>query len=315
MAASEPSPPRTVIRLRVLGVVVAALFSLMFIRLWYLQVLDTSAYSKTVTANQVRARRGPRAARAHHRSERRHHRGRPGDRDITLSRVAAQQHPAVVGQLAAAPRHPAPPRSRPTSPTSSTACTSPFPSSRTPRCRTSSTSASTPRCSPACRRWPTPTAPIPSSQTGVQMLGYVGQITSQQLQSQPVARATSSVTSSGRAGSRTSTRSALRGRPGIDRVEVNAQRTGGGQPGRDPAHLGRRRRDQRRLRARADVAAGTRRRDRVAQGKVQGRRGRRPRPPDRRGARRSCPRPRTTRRGGPTGSPRPTTARSSRRAP
>ncbi len=54
MAASEPSAPRTVIRLRVLGVVVAALFSLMFIRLWYLQVLDTTSYTKTVTANQVR---------------------------------------------------------------------------------------------------------------------------------------------------------------------------------------------------------------------------------------------------------------------
>ena len=63
MTVSEPSSTRTVIRLRVLGVVVAALFSLMFIRLlWYLQVLDTSAYSKTVTANQVRTVEVPRPA-------------------------------------------------------------------------------------------------------------------------------------------------------------------------------------------------------------------------------------------------------------
>ena len=54
--------------------------------------------------------------------------------DITLSRVSAQQHPAVVGQLAAAARHlvgPDPGRPRTTP---STACTSRCPSWRTPRC-------------------------------------------------------------------------------------------------------------------------------------------------------------------------------------
>lgn len=100
LPTGEPSPPRTLIRLRVTGLVVAALFSLMFVRLWYLQVLDTSSYARTVTANQVRPVEVPAA------------RGLILDRndsvlvgdqvteDITLSRVSAQQHPEVVSSLA-----------------------------------------------------------------------------------------------------------------------------------------------------------------------------------------------------------------------
>ncbi len=101
LPTGEPSPPRTVVRLRVMGALVAVLFSLMFIRLWYLQVLDTSSYSRTVTSNQLRPVEVPAP------------RGLVLDRtgttmvgdevtqDITLSRVAAQQHPEVVGALAA----------------------------------------------------------------------------------------------------------------------------------------------------------------------------------------------------------------------
>src|ERR1700677_1286841 len=36
MPNSEPSAPRTLVRLRIIGLLVAALFSLMFVRLWYL---------------------------------------------------------------------------------------------------------------------------------------------------------------------------------------------------------------------------------------------------------------------------------------
>jgi len=99
---SEPSAPRTVIRLRVVGVLVAALFALMFVRLWYLQVLDTSAYSQTVTRNQVRpvqvaAPRGLILDRAGSNVL-------VGDkvtRNITLARVASQAHPDVIVRLAA----------------------------------------------------------------------------------------------------------------------------------------------------------------------------------------------------------------------
>ncbi|HXQ75238.1 MAG TPA: penicillin-binding transpeptidase domain-containing protein [Acidimicrobiales bacterium] len=101
MPTSEPSAPRTIVRLRVVGLLVAALFALMFVRLWYLQVLDTSAYSQTVAQNHVRPVQVP--------SPRGLILDRSGStlvgdtvtRNITLARVAAEQHPEVVGQLAA----------------------------------------------------------------------------------------------------------------------------------------------------------------------------------------------------------------------
>ncbi|HXZ61120.1 MAG TPA: hypothetical protein VEG62_00160, partial [Acidimicrobiales bacterium] len=102
LPTGEPAPPRTVIRLRVMGLVMAVLFSLMFVRLWYLQVLDTSSYARTVSANAVRPVEVPAA------------RGLILDRsgsimvgnqvteEIVLSRGSAQQHPAVVSDLSAA---------------------------------------------------------------------------------------------------------------------------------------------------------------------------------------------------------------------
>jgi penicillin-binding protein 2 len=101
MATSEPSAPRTIVRLRVVGLLVAALFALMFIRLYYLQVLDTSQYSQAVAQNQVRmvqvpAPRGLILDRSGTILV-----GDKVTRNITLSRVAADQHPTVVGQLAA----------------------------------------------------------------------------------------------------------------------------------------------------------------------------------------------------------------------
>jgi penicillin-binding protein 2 len=102
MPTSEPSAPRTIIRLRVVGVLVAALFALMFVRLWYLQVLDTTAYSHTVAQNQVRPVQVP-APRGLilDRSGTTILVGDTVTRNITLSRVAYEQHPDVVGKLAA----------------------------------------------------------------------------------------------------------------------------------------------------------------------------------------------------------------------
>jgi penicillin-binding protein 2 len=102
MPSGEPSAPRTIIRLRVVGVFVAALFALMFIRLWYLQVLDTSAYSQAVAQNQVRLVQVP-APRGLilDRSGTTVLVGDKVTRNITLSRVSAQEHPNVVGELAA----------------------------------------------------------------------------------------------------------------------------------------------------------------------------------------------------------------------
>ncbi len=102
MPSSEPSAPRTIVRLRVVGVLVAALFALMFVRLWYLQVLDTSAYSQTVAQNQVRLVQLP--AQRGLILDRTGSNILAGDqvtRNITLARVAAQAHPDVVSELAA----------------------------------------------------------------------------------------------------------------------------------------------------------------------------------------------------------------------
>ena len=236
MAVSEPSAPRTVIRLRVLGVVVAALFSLMFIRLWYLQVLDTSAYSKTVTANQVRdvevpAPRGLITDRSDDIMV-----GDQVTQDITLSRVSAQAHPAVVGQLAAllgmssaqiqadlandqySLYKPVPILEN--APLSDVLYigehASMFPGV--------STVADTNRT-------------YPMGQTGVQMLGYVGQITSTQLQANQ-RQGYQLGDLFGQSGLENQYQAFLRGRPGTDRVEVDAHGQVVGSLGETPPTAG-----------------------------------------------------------------------------
>jgi penicillin-binding protein 2 len=236
MTVSEPSAPRTVIRLRVLGVVVAALFSLMFIRLWYLQVLDTSAYSKTVTANQVRpvevpAPRGLIADRNNNIIV-----GDQVTQDVTLSRVAAQEHPAVVGQLAAllgmssaqieadlanvqySLYKPVPILEN--APLSDVLYigehASMFPGV--------STVADTNRT-------------YPLGQTGVQMLGYVGQISSAQLQANKSAGYQLGDLF-GQSGLENRYQAALRGSPGIDKVEVDAHGQVVGSLGETPPTSG-----------------------------------------------------------------------------
>jgi penicillin-binding protein 2 len=236
MTVSEPSAPRTVIRLRVLGVVVAALFSLMFIRLWYLQVLDTSAYSKTVTANQVRpvevpAPRGLITDRNNNIIV-----GDQVTQDITLARVAAQEHPAVVGQLAAllgmssaqieadlanvqySLYKPVPILEN--APLSDVLYigehASMFPGV--------STVADTNRT-------------YPLGQTGVQMLGYVGQISSTQLQAHQ-SEGYQLGDLFGQSGLENQYQWALRGRPGIDRVEVDAHGQVVGSLGETPPTSG-----------------------------------------------------------------------------
>jgi penicillin-binding protein 2 len=96
----EQVSPRPVVRLRVIGVFAVALFALMLIRLWYLQVLDASAANQSIVTNEVRDVPIPAP------------RGLILDReggvlvgdglseDITLSRLSATQNPGVVGRLA-----------------------------------------------------------------------------------------------------------------------------------------------------------------------------------------------------------------------
>jgi penicillin-binding protein 2 len=236
MAASEPSPPRTIIRLRVLGVVVAGLFSLMFIRLWYLQVLDNAAYSKTVIANQVRqvevpAPRGLITDRSNAIIV-----GDQVTRDITLSRVAAQQHPAVVGQLAALLGVPSAQIDADLA-NVQYSLYKPVPILENAPLADVLYIGEHAAMFPGVSTVADTNRTYPLSQTGVQMLGYVGQITSQQLQTNQ-SQGYQLGDLFGQSGLEASYESALRGRPGIDRVEVNANGQVVGSLGETPPTSG-----------------------------------------------------------------------------
>jgi penicillin-binding protein 2 len=232
----EPSAPRTVIRLRVLGLVVLALFSLMFIRLWYLQVLDSSAYSQTVTANQVRdvevpAPRGLLLDRTDAIMV-----GDQVTRDITLSRVAAQQHPQVVGQLATLLGIPA---SQIQSDLANVQYSlyKPVPileNAPLPDVLYIGEHAS---MFPGVSAVADTNRTYPMGQTGVQMLGYVGQITSGELQADK-AQGYQLGDLFGQSGLENQYQSSLRGQPGVERVEVDAHGQVVGSLGETPPTTG-----------------------------------------------------------------------------
>ncbi len=99
--APDTRAARPGLRLRVTGIIVAGLFALLGLRLWTLQVLQAPAAAHAVSANQIRSvavepTRGLILDRY----------GNPLVNNqvveqITLSQVAAEQHPEVVGRLAA----------------------------------------------------------------------------------------------------------------------------------------------------------------------------------------------------------------------
>lgn len=101
VAPPEEQPSRPLLRLQIMGMIVAMLFGVMILRLWTLQVLHTRTYAAAVVANGVRVVSLPAP------------RGQIVDRNgtvlvgnkvtqqIVLSRVQAIQHPSVIGQVAA----------------------------------------------------------------------------------------------------------------------------------------------------------------------------------------------------------------------
>ena len=99
--APDSTESRPSLRLRIVAIVMAGLFALLGLRLWALQVLQAPAAAQAVVADQIRSvpvtpTRGLILDRG----------GNPlvGNKvteQITLSRVAAAQHPEVVGNLAA----------------------------------------------------------------------------------------------------------------------------------------------------------------------------------------------------------------------
>ncbi|MGA2037433.1 MAG: hypothetical protein ABSH04_07620, partial [Acidimicrobiales bacterium] len=218
---SEPSPARTVVRLRVVGVLVAALFSLMFVRLWYLQVLDTKGFAQAVTQNQVRnvevaAPRGLILDRS----------GQiivdnQVTENITLSRVSAQQHPEVLGQLAALLGI-TPAQIQADLSNTQYSLYKPVPimvnAPISDVLYIGEHSAQFPGVSATADT----TRTYPMGQTGVQMLGYVGGITSSELSANK-SQGYQLGDLYGQSGLENQYQSALRGAPGVNRVEVDAQ--------------------------------------------------------------------------------------------
>jgi penicillin-binding protein 2 len=99
--APDSTEARPGLRLRIVGIAVVALFALLGLRLWALQVLQAPAAAEAVVANQIRVvpvtpTRGLILDRN----------GYPladnlVTEEITLSRVTAQEDPGVIGRLAA----------------------------------------------------------------------------------------------------------------------------------------------------------------------------------------------------------------------
>ena len=101
VGSPEDKPSRPNLRLKVVGSCVIALFGILVLRLWSLQVIDGKSYATAVTSNAVRTV-SVQAAR-----------GEIVDRngavlaanvpeqEIVLSRAEAAQHPAIVGMVAA----------------------------------------------------------------------------------------------------------------------------------------------------------------------------------------------------------------------
>jgi len=236
MSVSEPSAPRPVIRLRVLGVAALALFSLMFIRLWYLQVLDKSAYTQTVVANQVRpvevpAPRGLILDRTDNIMV-----SDQVTRDITLSRVAAQQHPEVVGQLAALLGIPVA-QIQADLANVQYSLYKPVPILENAPLADVLYIGEHASAFPGVSTVADTNRTYPMGQTGVQMLGYVGQISSSQLQAH---RSDGYQLGDlyGQSGLEGQYQAELRGHPGVDRVEVDAHGQVVGSLGETPPKSG-----------------------------------------------------------------------------
>ena len=101
VGSPEDEPSRPNVRMRVVGGVVLALFLVLALRLWTLQVVDGKTYAAAVTRNQVRvvsvaAPRGEIVDRNDTTLA-----GDVSEQEILLSRSTAAQDPPIVGQVAA----------------------------------------------------------------------------------------------------------------------------------------------------------------------------------------------------------------------
>jgi penicillin-binding protein 2 len=101
VASPEDQPSRPSLRLNVIGLIVVALFAALVLRLWTLQVIDAKNYTAAVNANAIRvvpvvAPRGLIVDRGEHVLV-----GNTVEQEIVLSRAEAQADPQVIGEVAA----------------------------------------------------------------------------------------------------------------------------------------------------------------------------------------------------------------------
>ena len=228
--APDSTAARPGLRLRITGLVVIALFAVLGLRLWTLQVLQAPAAVHAVSANQIRAVAIPPT-----RGEILDSTGLPlvnniVTQQITLSGSRPPTTPRWSGAWPPSSARPLPRSSR-RSTTSSTARTSRCPSWTTPPCPTCSTSKNTRPTSPGSawsrppeRNYPQSEIPGPaaSGYPAAQTLGYVGSISATELKTL-AAQGYQPGDQVGQSGLEYQYESALRGTPGQQQLEVDAQ--------------------------------------------------------------------------------------------
>ncbi len=94
-------PARIGTRLNVIALIAVLMFSAMFVRLWYLQVLNEPSYQKAAVVNEVRNVEIPPPRGMILDRSGKVLVGNQTTEEVTLSRTAATQHPEVVARLAA----------------------------------------------------------------------------------------------------------------------------------------------------------------------------------------------------------------------
>jgi penicillin-binding protein 2 len=232
----EGAEARPNVRLRIVGVVGFALFAVMLMRLWYLQVLDSNAATQQVVSNEVRtvplpAPRGLILDRGDNVLV-----GDGVSEDITLSRAVAQEHPEVIGRLAVLAGE--------STDTASATLSNPIYSQYLPVPVIQGATAyeiayvrQHPALFPGVAVTEETERTYPYGNLAAQLLGYVDVINQQELTANKN-QGYNSNSEFGQAGVENEYESVLRGTAGTERLQVNAQGTVVGNLGETDAKPG-----------------------------------------------------------------------------
>ncbi len=222
VASPEETPSRPLLRLRIVGLVVLVLFAVLVLRLWSLQVIHTKTYTRAVNANQIRsvALPAPRGLIVDRKAT--VLAGNRAENEIVLSRVEAAQHPAVIGQVAAlVTQSPAQVQAAITDVQYSPY--EPVPILRTAPTATVQYLENHPDEYPGVSVEQVTERQYPQGgSTGAYVLGYVGSITGTELKAH-AGQGYSQESQIGKTGVEEEYEQYLRGTPGTQDLEVNAQ--------------------------------------------------------------------------------------------